>query len=303
MKLPENIKHFIWLIMHNSLPSNMLRRIHHMTVDPSCHLCGAPSEPTIHALRDCNQAKRIWSVLGFSNHSDFTIVDVCDWFKALATNDHGQLFVISCWFIWRGRNEAFFSDNQWSDWQILSKINALHAAVMKSFGSATNKNQPQLVSWIAPGEDSVKLNVDGSSFGNPGRSGFGGLIRNDRGEWLAGFCGISTNLHAELLAIVFGLNLAWNSGYRKVVCESDSKTTLDIIIGGVQQTHPYAPAVNHIRRLRDYDWDLSFNHTLREGNACVDWLAKEGANSNQHFKTWSACPPQPSSSMLADFTS
>jgi hypothetical protein len=31
--------------------------------------------------------------------------------------------------------------------------------------------------------------VDGSSFGNPGRGGFSGLIRNDIGEWMHGFSG------------------------------------------------------------------------------------------------------------------
>ena len=31
------------------------------------------------------------------------------------------------------------------------------------------------------------LNTDGSAIGNPSRAGCGGLIRNDRGEWIGGF--------------------------------------------------------------------------------------------------------------------
>jgi len=33
------------------------------------------------------------------------------------------------------------------------------------------------------------LNVEGSSLGNPGVSGFGGLIEKDDGAWIHGFAG------------------------------------------------------------------------------------------------------------------
>jgi len=46
-----------------------------------------------------------------------------------------------------------------------------------------------------------KLDVDGSSCSNPGRLGFGGLLRNEAGSWLmsfSGFAGVGTNLLPEL---------------------------------------------------------------------------------------------------------
>lgn len=135
------------------------------------------------------------------------------------------------------------------------------------------KKPSRLVSWHAPIDNIVKLNVDGSSLDNPGGSGFCGLIRNDKGEWLigfSGFCGITTNLNAELMAIDHGLSLAWSYGYRDVVCESDSKSALDLILGGVFHTHPYAAVIAHIRSFMSYAWNLSFGHTLREGNASAD---------------------------------
>ncbi|GAU21723.1 hypothetical protein TSUD_328480 [Trifolium subterraneum] len=55
------------------------------------------------------------------------------------------------------------------------------------------------------------LNVDGSSIGNPGISGYGGLIRNADGAWIHGFfgnLGVTNILHAELMAIYKGLLLA-----------------------------------------------------------------------------------------------
>jgi len=67
------------------------------------------------------------------------------------------------------------------------------------------------------------LNVDGNSFGNPGISGFGGVLRRNDDSWLYGFAGnvgISTIIHVELLVLYYGLKAAWERGYRDVICYS-----------------------------------------------------------------------------------
>jgi len=54
------------------------------------------------------------------------------------------------------------------------------------------------------------LNVDGSSFGNPGCSCFGGILRTSDMTWLCGFSGffgILNNLHVQLFAIMHGLKV------------------------------------------------------------------------------------------------
>lgn len=61
-----------------------------------------------------------------------------------------------------------------------------------------------------PGTGKLKLNTDGRSRGNPGKAGFGGVIRDDRGFWILGFYGRSkdcTNLEAKLWGIFRGLEL------------------------------------------------------------------------------------------------
>ena len=45
------------------------------------------------------------------------------------------------------------------------------------------------------------LNIDKSALTNPSRSGFGGLLWDDMGQWMvgfSGFIGFSSNLHVEL---------------------------------------------------------------------------------------------------------
>ncbi|WJX71286.1 hypothetical protein P8452_55294 [Trifolium repens] len=73
-----------------------------------------------------------------------------------------------------------------------------------------------LVIWSPPYEYQVALNVDGSSYGNPGWAGYGGLFRDHEGSWILGFSGpvsFADGLEVELLAIHNGLMLAWDIGY------------------------------------------------------------------------------------------
>lgn len=90
------------------------------------------------------------------------------------------------------------------------------------------------------------------------------------GEWLVGFCDITTNLNAELLAIHHGLQIAWDTDHRSVVCESYFMTVLNLVTNGVHHFHPYSFLVNKIRNFMSFPWSLHFCHTLREGNECAD---------------------------------
>ncbi|MCH88180.1 ribonuclease H protein, partial [Trifolium medium] len=86
------------------------------------------------------------------------------------------------------------------------------------------------------------LNVDGSSIGNPGVSGFGGLIRNSDGAWVHSFSGnigFSNILHVELLAY-HGLLLTWELNIKDLRCYSDSETAIKLITEPVDEWHHYA---------------------------------------------------------------
>ncbi|RZB90460.1 putative ribonuclease H protein [Glycine soja] len=148
-----------------------------------------------------------------------------------------------------------------------------------------------------------KLNIDGSSIGNPGNAGFGGIIRDSFGDWHAGFygsCGTATSLQAELLAILHGLNLSWDKGFRNIQCESDSKLALQLISEGRNSLHPYASIIQKIQDFKLLHWDLHFNHTFREGNMCADELAKTGSSLQCNLQVFNGCPPFITQLVLAD---
>ena len=56
----------------------------------------------------------------------------------------------------------------------------------------------------------TKLNSNGSSMGNPGRVGEGGIIWDSNGDWVSGYAraiGHTTNVATELWALRDGINL------------------------------------------------------------------------------------------------
>ena len=50
---------------------------------------------------------------------------------------------------------------------------------------STTRNKIQ-VRWMNPSSNWFKLNSDGLSWGNPSLAGGGGLIQNEKGEWVKG---------------------------------------------------------------------------------------------------------------------
>jgi ribonuclease HI len=134
-------------------------------------------------------------------------------------------------------------------------------------------------------------------------AGFGGLIRNNFGSFLKGFYGKVSHasvLFAEIMAILQGLEICWLNGFRNLVCYSDSLLAVTLIREGVSAYHKYANEIQCIRHLLRRNWNVEVKHTLREGNACADVLAKMGAATNSPLVIMDDPPSQLFSALSAD---
>uniref|UniRef100_A0A2N9HXU9 CCHC-type domain-containing protein n=1 Tax=Fagus sylvatica TaxID=28930 RepID=A0A2N9HXU9_FAGSY len=88
------------------------------------------------------------------------------------------------------------------------------------------------IKWVVPPLGWFKLNTDGSSLGNPGLAGGGGIIRNHEGDWVGGFSraiGITTSVQAELRALKDGLNLAIDLRILNLEIEMDSLVAVELV--------------------------------------------------------------------------
>ena len=80
----------------------------------------------------------------------------------------------------------------------------------------------------------MKLNTDGSSLGNPGLAGAGGLIRDGNRSWVVGFArkiGVASSLLAELWALRDELLLCLQFHVQAVIIEMDAKRSEERRVG------------------------------------------------------------------------
>lgn len=145
----------------------------------------------------------------------------------------------------------------------------------------------RLVSWCWSQEGNVKLNVDGSSWGNFGQAGFGGLLRGVDGRWIVRFkgsVGFVDNLLPELMAICMGLRL--HGKEPSGMCRAnwtrwkplDSFQLMRRIIVICLLSRRSRIGCTRIGESR---YLMSIGKLHREANACANFLAKEGVTKGE----------------------
>jgi ribonuclease HI len=215
-----------------------------------------------------------------------------------------QVFLAACWWIWRARNRLCLASETTSHYEVKLQIYntaSLNSRVFASLSVASDSEH--WVSWHPEAESAIIINVDSSSLGNPGPSGFGGVLRHSNGDWIFGFAGtvgISTILHVELLAIYHGLQVAWDQGHINIICYSDSTLSIQLIGEEVNLWHHYASILANIKALVQRNWSICFKHTKREANTVADLLAKTGAASTSNWTEMKEPPPSTIAFLQAD---
>ncbi|KAF7814031.1 cytochrome P450 71A1-like [Senna tora] len=311
LKCAESIRFFIWIICNTALPTNSLRAQRGMSASSICRRCNYSEETIVHCLRDCPAAKATWLHFGFGSTLNFFNYDLNSWilsFTGLRRNDHrldDVKFLCIIYGSWKHRNTCVIDGGSPNYIKLHKEIELDIDMAWQVFSDSANISScdSRCVSWSKPKQGMIKLNTDGSSFGNPGMAGYGGIFRNEDGGWLcgySGFIGIRTSMFAELTAIKHGLNLAINKGFLKLEVDSDCQEAVNLISSGDISSHHLGVIINDIRTLSKSFEAISFKHILREANFCVDGLAKLGARNRVESYVWEVPPPDISLALLAD---
>ncbi|GAU22350.1 hypothetical protein TSUD_106780 [Trifolium subterraneum] len=251
---PEKLKFFFWTMLHNSLPTRDMLAHRGIITRNLCPRCSNHAETTIHCLRDCDFVNRIWKSIGFLDQNFFQGVDVYAWLHNGLNSPTMMLFIAGIWWIWRARNAMCLDSEMVSFWSQKLRIMDYALLLKNCYFSTHEISTTKFVKWNALGGTGLILNVDGSSIGNPGISGFGGLIRNADGAWIHGFfgnLGVTNILHPELMAIYKGLLLAWELNIKELWCYSDSKMAIKLITDPTDVWHHYAAILNNIKDILD----------------------------------------------------
>ena len=149
------------------------------------------------------------------------------------------------------------------------------------------------IKWVSPPLGWFKLNTDGSSLGNPGLAGGGGIIRNHVGDWVGGFSraiGVITSIQAELRALKDGLKLAIDLGILNVEIKMDSLVAVELVKSITTPNAFLSTIVADCRFLIERFELCSLKHIFRETNDCANLLAKAGCDQTLDFISFSNAP-------------
>ncbi|CAN1132850.1 Putative ribonuclease H protein At1g65750, partial [Linum perenne] len=211
--------------------------------------------------------------------------NLLQWCRYLLTHRDAIKLGITCWYLWKSRNDFIFNNVANSAVMTASKIRSWVQTVQSALTSIpkidgrSNNRERIDIAWEPGPTGWVTVNTDGSVLSHSGSSAAGGLIRSDSSYCLAAF---SVNLgkcsitRAELRGTIIGLDLAWEAGHRKVAVQVDSRVVIDLLKATEQPSHQFAGEIHTLRQLLCREWETSFSHTYREGNKAADYLAGIG---------------------------
>ena len=97
-------------------------------------------------------------------------------------------FAFGLWTLWLFRNQAIFNPSHRPPDLLHNSISLAFEFFYFSAANPTPAPKKAIhFKWECPPSSWFKLNTDGSSIGNPGRAGGGGVLRDSNGNWVRGF--------------------------------------------------------------------------------------------------------------------
>ncbi|CAN1767631.1 Putative ribonuclease H protein At1g65750 [Linum perenne] len=282
---PCRIQHFLWLVAHEKILTNLERSRRHLSDSVNFPRCSTTAEFVLHVVRDCSFASQVWDLMELSRSEAIrNEQNVDSWLKEVLKHPRSLDIGILCWYLWKARNELIFKQVIQTPQSIAAKTSVWSNTVKAALGDTrgqvvipTRRNAD--ICW-EPGPPSWHiLNSDGSVIPQSGSAAAGGVVRDESGRAVAAY---SVNLgrcsitRAELRGILVGLDVVWDIRIRKVAVQVDSKVAISLISEPGEPCHHHAGEVVAIRKLLQRDWEVTISHVYREGNKIADYLASIG---------------------------
>ena len=130
--------------------------------------------------------------------------------------------------------------------------------------------------------------TDGASRGNPGESGIGVILKDERGEVIfsgAGYIGTTTNNVAEYRALLVCLKKAKDLGCSELIIHSDSELMVKQLQGKyrVKNAHLRVFFDEARKMMTTGPFHCTIRHVERALNKDADLLANIGIDSKKPF--------------------
>lgn len=201
-------------------------------------MCSNGVETDFHLLIKCPVAKEIWTAFKVGDHSAGTI-SIAHWWNKMRTqfsSDQLDMVTMVIWFIWLNRNKRVWRNKQQPSVVVVQEAHCSlleWKEVRKQDNVPRSRVQPHNSGWKKQEVGLKKCNVDAGLFPEDGKVGYGCVVRDDTGRFVAGMQGLLIGLFSPSVAEAMGIReaLSWlkRSGIDQVVLESDALGVINAI--------------------------------------------------------------------------
>ncbi|CAN1140350.1 Putative ribonuclease H protein At1g65750 [Linum perenne] len=198
---------------------------------------------------------------------------VVDWMEFFLKAECSLQFGVVCWALWKARNERLFANGRDKPEVVGIKaskwIHSIQDAMCREEGLE------------APNERRRRI--------EHGQASAGGLIRDSSSNCLQAFTvnlGRCSITRAEICGALEGVRRAWDTGYRKLEVQMDSKKAMSILLNfEPASSHQFTLEVMEFQEWLQREWEVKVIHVYREANKAADYLANLGHNTTRGVHT------------------
>ncbi|KAI9194953.1 hypothetical protein LWI28_010396 [Acer negundo] len=216
--LPKKIAVCMWKVAFNCLSVDEKVRSVRVLIVSACNCCCSRGiEDLDHILNNGDFASNLWRKVSVEVGVPFLAHRIIWrlWKRRCAARLEGKLESISD--VWLSikhwvqiLSNSLIEERHWnySDDRVLRNMEV--QILLKK------QKKIQVLRWLKPTLGRLKLNLDGSSLGNPSPAGGGGVLRDSSGNFIFGFSkffGSCSNNETELQVVVEGLSICKHLGH------------------------------------------------------------------------------------------
>jgi hypothetical protein len=132
--------------------------------------------------------------------------------------------------------------------------------------------------WVKPASGWMKVNVDTALDRRAGKMGFGLIMRDHEGKFIAAKSimrmGLWDSAASEALEAYFGVILGQEIGVQKMILEGDAKQIIDAIQEKDKQDSMIGHLIDDVRLSLENIPEWKVDHVYRETNRVAHGLAK-----------------------------
>jgi ribonuclease HI len=226
LNVVPKVRVFWWRVLRGILPVESILKHRHITPIGRCKICLATNEDLMHALINCEHARKFWDEAQAWMEFSLPRFHPLTWSRDITSDprfsDSDRAKIISVmWAIWNSRNS-------WTHDK--GSFDPVHSVKMAKEALAVleiPKKDAMILpghGWRPPDGDTIKINTDGGLSIEARKGGVGGVVRSSStflAAWSKPYPGITDPLIAEALALRDGVIFAKLRGYPDVVMETD----------------------------------------------------------------------------------